>query len=216
MIPAHFLMLEALPLTPSGKIDRRALPAFDPTVGVAIGYVAPRNPVEELIASIWSEVLGVRSVGVQDNFFELGGHSLLATQVFSRVRELFKVELALRLMFEEPTVAGLAARVEEAISGGRNVPGAAIRPVERAGNVPLSFAQQRLWFLNQLEPDNPVYNIPVAIHLTGSLNIPALQQSFSEILRRHESLRTSFTVIDTQAVQVVTPPMPFDGSTARR
>src|ERR1044072_2886747 len=184
MIPAHFLLLEALPLTPSGKVDRRALPAFDPTMAVTVGYVAPRSPVEELIASIWSEVLGVRRVGVQDNFFELGGHSLLATQVISRVRQLFKVELALRLMFEEPTVAGLAAQVEEAISGGRKRPDTAIRPVKRAGDLPLSFAQQRLWFLNQLEPDNAVYNISAAVRLSGTLDLPALEQAFTELVRR--------------------------------
>jgi amino acid adenylation domain-containing protein/non-ribosomal peptide synthase protein (TIGR01720 family) len=210
MIPAHFLLLEALPLTPSGKVDRRALPAFDPTMAVTVGYVAPRSPVEELIASIWSEVLGVRRVGVQDNFFELGGHSLLATQVIARMRQVFPVEIALRSIFEQPTIIGLAKLVDRKMRSEQPLDLAAIERVERDGSLPLSFAQQRLWFLNQLEPDNPVYNIPVAINLTGCLNIPALQQSFSEVLRRHESLRTSFSVIDTQAVQVVAPPMPFD------
>ncbi len=209
IIPNHFVMLDALPLMPNGKVDRQALLEFDSTVAAAVGYVAPRNPVEELIAAIWSEVLDVGPMSVADNFFELGGHSLLATQVVSRVRELFKVELALLLMFEEPTVAGLASRVEKAISGGRNVPGAAIRRIKRNGFLPLSFAQQRLWFLDQLTPASAVYNISAAVRLSGSLDLPALEQTFTELLRRHESLRTSFTVLDSQAVQLIAEPQPF-------
>jgi hypothetical protein len=149
------------------------------------------------------EVLGVKQLGVNDNFFEIGGHSLLATQVVSRAREILKIEIQLRSMFESPTVAALAAVVETAkVMGG----GLQYQPIERAsrdGALPLSFAQQRLWFIDRLEPDSAAYNMPLAMRLSGELDVAALEESLSEIMRRHESLRTCFPVRDGQPQQFI-------------
>ncbi|MEH2215454.1 amino acid adenylation domain-containing protein [Nostoc sp.] len=204
MVPSTFVMLTALPLTPSGKIDRQALPAPDQVrPETAKSFVAPRTPVEEVLAGIWSEILGIKQVGIHDNFFDLGGHSLLATQVVSQVREAFQVELRLRSLFETPTIAGLAELIETAMRSGQNSATMLINQVKREGELPLSFAQQRLWFLNQMEPDNPFYNISRAVLLKGLLNVAALEQSINEIVRRHEVLRTSFTDVDGRAVQQI-------------
>ena len=206
MIPSTFVSLETLPLTPNGKVDRRALPApghARPKLDES--FTAPRTPVEELLTSICAEVLKLEKVGIHDNFFELGGHSLLATQVMSRVREVFQVELPLRCLFESPTVAGLAERIEVIRREEGGLLGLPILPVPRDGDLPLSFAQERLWFLDQYEPGTTVYNIPSALRLRGSFNIGALEQSLNEIIRRHESLRTTFSMIDGEAVQVIAP-----------
>ncbi|MCP4663312.1 MAG: amino acid adenylation domain-containing protein, partial [bacterium] len=194
MVPAAFVFVDALPLLPSGKVDRRALPAPQWRHGEMSDLVAPRTQVEELLAGVWAEVLGLDQVGVDDNFFELGGHSLLATQVASRVREAFGVELALRRLFETPTVAGLALSIQEVWEQAKGVESAPIRPVPRDRELPLSFAQQRLWFLDQLEPGTAVYNIPSALRLSGTVDVELLQSIFHEILRRHEALRTTFGV----------------------
>ena len=167
-------------------------------------YVAPRTPAEEVLAEIWAEVLRLERVGVDDNFFELGGHSLLATQVVSRVREAFGVELPLRALFEAPTVAELAERVEAMRRAGLPVLPPVV-PVERTGALPLSFAQERLWFLDQLEPGSAVYNIPVALRLGGALDVAALERALDEIVRRHEALRTTFAEVDGAPVQVIAP-----------
>ncbi|MCM3904257.1 MAG: amino acid adenylation domain-containing protein [Pyrinomonadaceae bacterium] len=215
MVPGAFVMLDELPLTSNGKIDRSALPLpersgsaggadEDPEAEAA---QALRTPVEELVASIWCQVLHRERVGAEEDFFELGGHSLLATQVISRVREAFAVEVALRRLFEAPTVRGLAASIEAAISGGRKAAGA-IKPVKRDAAVPLSFAQQRLWFLDQLEPSKSSYNIPAAVRLKGQLDREAMARSLTEIVRRHEVLRTRFVAIDGQPSQIATPPEP--------
>ena len=204
MVPAAFVLLEALPRTPNGKIDRRALPAPERRTGQEAAFVAPRTPAEELLARIWCDVLGLKEVGVHDNFFDLGGHSLLATQVVSRARDLFQVELPLRALFEAPTVAGLAER----IAGAQTAPGLQappITPVPRGGGLPLSFAQQRLWFLDQMEPGNPFYNVPAAVSLTGPLDVAALQRSLGMTVRRHEALRTSFAAQGGQPVQIIAP-----------
>src|SRR5919202_1556716 len=148
MVPAAFVFLDALPLTPNGKLDRKALPAPD-FAPAGERYVAPRTPVEEVLAEIWAETLGVGRVGVTESFFELGGHSLLATRVVSRVRDLFAVELPVRALFESPTIAELAKAVEEMRRAGLPVLPPVV-PVERTGPLPLSFAQQRLWFLEQM------------------------------------------------------------------
>ncbi|MDQ2693850.1 MAG: AMP-binding protein, partial [Pseudomonadota bacterium] len=191
MIPSAFIPLEALPLTPNGKIDRRALAA-----GAAPprtdAYVAPRNPTEARLAAIWAEVLGVR-VGVHDDFFALGGHSLLATQVVARIREALPVEPPLRLLFEAPTVAGLAARLEALEERQEGPP---LLPVPRQGDLPVSFAQQRLWFLDQLEGPSATYNIAAALRLRGALNLPALERSLKEMVGRHETLRTTIQTLD--------------------
>ncbi|HLF24969.1 MAG TPA: amino acid adenylation domain-containing protein [Anaerolineae bacterium] len=206
MLPSAFAVLEALPLMPNGKVDRRALPAPEQTrPGLADTYAAPRTPVEGILAGIWAEVLGLKQVGIHDNFFELGGHSLLATQIVSRVRSACQVELPLRTIFEVSTIASLAERLDAAQ---RDVPALAtppLRPVSRQGDLALSFAQQRLWFLDQLEPDSPLYNIPVALHLTGHLDLAALERSLNEIVCRHESLRTTFGSVDGQPVQIIAP-----------
>ena len=206
MIPAAFVPLDVLPLTPNGKVDRRALPAL----GLARpesekGFVAPRTPGEELVAEVWAQVLGIERVGIYDNFFELGGHSLLATQVVSRIREAFAVEIPLRRLFEVPTVAGLAQSIEAAKRAGQKLQTPPILPVPRDGDLPLSFAQQRLWFIDQLEPGNAAYNFPAAIRLNGPLNVTALERSVSEIVRRHEALRTTFTTVDGRPAQVIAP-----------
>ena len=206
MVPSALMELEALPLTSSGKVDRKALPepgAERPELEVA--FVAPRNPVEELLASVWAEVLGVERVGVHDSFFDLGGHSLLATQVISRLREVLGVELPLQDFFAAPKVESVARKVEElqARSGGQQVP--ALVPAPRDGALPLSFAQQRLWFLDQLEPQNPLYNIPAAVRLEGELDVEVMGRCFEEILRRHEVLRTTFQAEGQEAVQRIHP-----------
>ncbi|HEU0053338.1 MAG TPA: amino acid adenylation domain-containing protein, partial [Longimicrobium sp.] len=207
MVPAAFVPLEQLPLTPNGKLDRKALPA--PEYADADRYVAPRTPVEEVLAGIWADVLRQERVGVEESFFELGGHSLLATRVVSRVREVLAVELPLRALFEGPTVAELARRVEE--ERRRELPVLPpVVPVERAGALPLSFAQERLWFIDRLEPGSATYNLPAALRLAGALDEAALERALGEIVRRHDALRTVFTEMDGSAVQVVAP---FDGFT---
>jgi amino acid adenylation domain-containing protein len=203
MVPAAFVVLEALPLTPNGKVDRKALPAPEYAAD-ADRYVAPRTPVEEVLAGIWAEVLRLERVGVEESFFELGGHSLLATRVVSRVRDVFAIELPLRALFEGPTVAELAGRVEEMRRAELPVLPPVV-PVERTGALPLSFAQERLWFLDRLEPGSATYNIPEAWRLRGALDEAALERSLSEIVRRHEALRTVFAEVDGSPVQVVAP-----------
>jgi amino acid adenylation domain-containing protein len=206
MVPAVFVLLEALPLMPNGKIDRRALPSPDrsrPELDKA--FVAPRTPTEELLAEIWAQLLDLERVGIHDNFFDLGGHSLLATQLVSRMRETFQVEIPLRHLFEVPTVAGLAESIEAARQAGPNLLAPPILPVPRNGDLALSFAQQRLWFFDQLEPGLPAYNIPAAVRLKGPLNLAALEQSLNEIVKRHESLRTTFGKVEGRPTQVIAP-----------
>jgi len=211
MVPAVFVLLDALPLMPNGKIDRRALPSPDrsrPELDKA--FVAPRTPTEELLAEIWAQLLDLERVGVHDNFFDLGGHSLLATQVVSRMREAFQVEIPLRRLFEVPTVAGLAESIEAARLAGPNLLAPPILPVPRNGDLALSFAQQRLWFFDQLEPGLPAYNIPAAVRLKGRLNLAALEQSLNEIVKRHESLRTTFGKVGGRPTQVIAPTLTIE------
>ncbi|MEH2448289.1 MAG: amino acid adenylation domain-containing protein [Nostoc sp.] len=204
MVPSSFVMLKALPLTPNGKVDRQALPEPNSVrPQLEKSFATPRTPVEEVLAGIWARVLGTEYVGIHDNFFDLGGHSLLATQVVSQVREAFQVELRLRSLFETPTVAGIAELIETAMRSGQNSATTLINQVKREGELPLSFAQQRLWFLDQMEPGNSFYNISRTVLLKGSLNVAALEQSINEIVRRHEVLRTSFTDVDGRPVQKI-------------
>jgi amino acid adenylation domain-containing protein len=211
MIPAAFVMLDELPLTINGKVDRRALPAPEETDSEQRqGFKAPTTAIEEMMAGIWGEVLGKRQVGVDDSFFELGGHSLLATQVLSRVRDVFKVELPLVELFERPTVAEQAATVEVLLRAGEQLEAPPIGRAPRENALPLSFAQQRLWFLDQLKPNSSFYNIPAAVRLSGTLQITALEQSFREIIRRHESLRTTFGLVDGVPVQIIHEPPAFN------
>ncbi|HVR96499.1 MAG TPA: amino acid adenylation domain-containing protein, partial [Thermoanaerobaculia bacterium] len=202
MVPSFFVALPAFPLTPSGKLDRRALPEPERSRAPE-SEEAPLDLVEELLAGIWAEVLGLDRVGIDEDFFALGGHSLLATQVVSRVRTALGAELPLRQLFESPTVAGLALAVRESQGGTQAPP---IVPVSRDGDLPLSFAQQRLWFLDQLEPGSAAYNIPLAVRLSGELSAGALAEVFAGIVRRHEALRTTFTAREGRPVQVIGPP----------
>src|SRR5262249_26686760 len=160
MVPSAFVVVEALPLTTSGKLDRKALPAPENTrPELEETYIAPRTRVEETLAGLWAEVLGLERVGVEDNFFELGGHSLLATQVVSRMRKALQVEVRLRALFEAPTVAGLAERVESIRRAALGLPAAPLRTIPRDGQLPLTFGQGTFWFLDRLEPGSPVFNI---------------------------------------------------------
>ena len=206
MVPSAFVTLDTLPLTPNGKVDRRALPAPCGTRPELDKPLAkPRTFVEEILVSLWLDILGLEQVGIYDNFFELGGHSLLATQVIYRVRSALQVELPLRCLFESPAIAQLAESIETIMKVGQGLNAPPIVPVPRSQHLPLSFAQQRLWFLNQVEPNNTAYNLLDAVRLTGSLNIPALEQSLNEIVRRHEILRTTFTTVNGEPVQVIAP-----------
>ena len=202
MLPSAYVTMRELPLTANGKLDRKVLPAPS-AIEVSKDAEGGRTPIEEIVAGVWAEVLKAEAVGVADNFFELGGHSLLATQVVSRVREVLGVEVALRVVFESPTVAGMAEAVERERRAGHRADAPPIVAVNREQELPLSFAQQRLWFIQQLEPDNPAYNAPVALRLTGPLNHSALEQSLSEIVRRHEALRTTFADANGHAFQVI-------------
>ncbi len=217
MVPGQFIWLPEMPLTANGKIDRKQLPApAEARKGAARegaaheGYEAPQTTVEELLTQIWIEVLNVEPIGRNDNFFELGGHSLLGTQLVSRIREAFEVEIELTSLFEAPTVAGLAQLVEAELSEGQTTAGVPpLEKADRAAELPLSFAQQRLWFLAQLEPESSVYNISTALRLKGNLSVSVLEQTFTEILRRHESFRTTFErTADGRPVQVIAPPQP--------
>ncbi|AFZ11267.1 amino acid adenylation domain protein [Crinalium epipsammum PCC 9333] len=204
MIPSSFVVLEKLPLTPNGKIDRKALPAPDNAISeLGRGLVTPRTQTEEIVSSIWAQILGLKQVGIYDNFFELGGHSLIATKVISRLREAFQIEIPLSWLFESPTVAALTQRIQTEIKGKKQLEIPPLAVVPRTENSPLSFSQQRLWFLQQLTSNSPEYNISSAVKLTGSLNIAALERSLSEIIRRHEALRTRFVDVDGQPVQVI-------------
>ncbi|MGD9488072.1 MAG: amino acid adenylation domain-containing protein [Calditrichaceae bacterium] len=195
MIPAAYISLEKLPLTPNGKIDRRALPNPDQNQileQLTTEYVEPKTDTEKKIAVIVGDLLNIDEVGSQHNFFDLGGHSLLATQLVSRIKKTFDIEFPLRKVFEFPAVSGLALCVDEARLAGEQIIAPPILPVSRDRELPLSFAQQRLWFLDQLEPDSPFYNIPETYRIKGDLNIKVFEASFNEIIRRHESLRTVF------------------------
>ncbi|HSP79762.1 MAG TPA: condensation domain-containing protein, partial [Myxococcaceae bacterium] len=201
MVPSAFVVLEALPLTPNGKVDRKALPAPDGSALALQPSRPPETETEKKLAAIWAEVLRVEQVGAEDDFFALGGHSLLATQVLSRVRATFGVELPLRALFEAPTVAGLASRFPAAV----RTQAPPLVPVSREGHLPLSFAQQRLWFLDQLEPGRPFYNVPLAFRVSGRLDVAALERGFHALVERHESLRTIFVTRDEEPQQLISP-----------
>jgi amino acid adenylation domain-containing protein/thioester reductase-like protein/FkbM family methyltransferase len=203
MVPAAFVILESLPLTPNGKVDRRALPAPDLDYDLLDKYLAPRTPMEEILTLIWTQVLKVGQVGIHDNFFELGGHSLLATQLISRIRTSFKVELPLRSIFATPTIAELSHNIQRLQQQDLEISAPPILPRGENAEIPLSFAQQRLWFLDQLEPNSSSYNFPVGLRLVGTVNVAALEQSLIEIIHRHEALRTNFVSVDGQLKQII-------------
>ncbi|MEM8964512.1 MAG: amino acid adenylation domain-containing protein, partial [Acidobacteriota bacterium] len=203
MVPAAFVSMESFPLTVNGKLDRRALP--DPEWGErgTRAYVAPRTQTERIVADAIAAVLGVEQVGVHDDFFALGGHSLLATKLVSRLRDQLGVDLPLRRIFETPDIAGIANALEHLAQDALPP----IEAVERGASVelPLSFAQERLWFLARLEPDSPAYHIPTPVRLRGTLDVEALSSALSTVVSRHEALRTVFREVDGDPVQVVLP-----------
>ncbi|MFI6442940.1 amino acid adenylation domain-containing protein, partial [Streptomyces sp. NPDC050759] len=224
MVPSVIVELPEIPLLPSGKVDRSRLPVPEAErPDLSAGYVAPRGPVQEVLAGIWADLLGLDRVGAEDDFFELGGHSLLVTRVMSRVRDTFDVEVPFGALFDAPTVAGLADAIDEQRASG-GVPESAadaaasgelppVVPVPRDEPLPLAYPQQRLWFLDQLNPGNPFYNLPAAVRIEGELDVAALHRAVTEIVHRHEALRTTFrTTSAGTPVQVVQPagdvPMP--------
>ncbi|MCI0656561.1 MAG: amino acid adenylation domain-containing protein [Acidobacteria bacterium] len=218
MAPSWLVELERLPLTRNGKVDRGALPDPGQVVEAGKEYQEPRTEVEGVLAAIWAQTLGVDRVGARDNFFELGSHSLLATQVVARIRRAFHVEIALRELFDRPTVEELAERVELALRAGQGVDAPPIEAVPRGRELPLSFAQQRLWFLDQLEPGICVYNCPAAVRLKGRLGVETLEATLREVVRRHEVLRTSFPATEgrprqhvEEAVEIRLPLVDFGG-----
>ncbi|WP_342651311.1 amino acid adenylation domain-containing protein [Pseudomonas sp. REB1044] len=203
MVPTHFLVLNAWPLTANGKLDRKALPKPDASQ-LQKGYAAPRTALEQQLAAIWSEVLNVEQVGLHDNFFELGGHSLLATQVTSRIRQRLNLEVPLRALFESADLATFAQAAAEGCAS--QAP--AFTHADRSQPLTLSYAQQRQWFLWQLEPDSAAYNIPSALRLTGELDVEALRYSFASLMARHETLRTTFRQQGVSAEQIVHAALP--------
>ncbi|WP_217225422.1 non-ribosomal peptide synthetase, partial [Streptomyces anulatus] len=210
MVPSSFIVVDNFPLTPNGKIDQKALPVPDVRPDSAGAFVAPRNEAERHIAALWAGLLGVSRVGVEDDFFELGGHSLLAAQVDARVRKLFGVRVSVRAVFEYPTVAGLARAVARAVDEAAGEADEAagttvIVPRSGSGPVPLSFAQRRLWFLQQLDPSGVQYNLWSVLRLRGRLDEQALGDAVADIVSRHEVLRTTISVEDGDPVQVIHP-----------
>ncbi|MEH2195511.1 MAG: non-ribosomal peptide synthase/polyketide synthase, partial [Nostoc sp.] len=205
MVPNAFVLLESLPLTSNGKVDRLALPKLELDSTQLEKFVAPRTPIEEMLAQIWAQVLKLEQVGIHDNFFEIGGHSLLATQLVSRIRKIFKVELPLRELFATATVAQLARSLGQLQQQNIVLTSPPILPRTENTELPLSFAQARLWFLDQLEPNSPFYNTYITLRLVGTLKVAALEQSLQKIIARHEALRTNFITVDGQATQIIQP-----------
>ncbi|NVJ03794.1 amino acid adenylation domain-containing protein [Myxococcus sp. AM001] len=210
MVPASFTLLPALPLTHNGKVDRRALPTPEPAQGDASSYQPPRTSTEEVLCRLWGALLEMKRVGIHDNFFHLGGHSLLATQVVSRVRAELGVELSLRTLFAEPTVAQLAKHLsstEPAVALARPVP--PLRRVARDGAMQVSFAQERLWRFFQRAPESSAYNIPRAFRLVGPLEPRHVEAALQGLIARHEALRVTYSEEDGVPVQRIQPPPRF-------
>ena len=204
MIPSIFVVMEKLPLSPNGKIDRKALPPPDQgRVEIAGKFVAPRDPLEQMMAQIWSKILNVPRIGIHDNFFELGGHSLLVIRAVSRIRDVFDVELAPSTFFANSTVAGLATVLAEDKREGKGL--SRIERRSQDGPCSLSYAQERLWFLDQLAPGSPLYNIVDVVWFEGKYNAAAMQRAVNELVRRHETLRTAFSSREGRPVQIVVP-----------
>jgi amino acid adenylation domain-containing protein/FkbM family methyltransferase len=205
MVPSYFVPLEELPLTPSGKVDRRALPLPDAGTPSDADFRGPQDAVEEMLANIWGEVLGSNHINGETHFFEHGGHSLLATQVASRIRAAFAVELPVKTVFENPMLSELARVIRSELTCATGEVAGPIVRADRGSFAVLSHAQERLWFLDQLEQDRAVYNSVAGSLMSGPLLVPALEEAVIEITRRHESLRTSFEVLAGEPVQVVHP-----------
>ncbi|WP_186001748.1 non-ribosomal peptide synthetase [Corallococcus sp. Z5C101001] len=205
MVPTFVLALETFPLTPNGKVDRKALPP--PEAGARErAYVAPSTPREQQVAELYAGLLGAPRVGATDHFFELGGHSLLATRLISRVRANLQVELPVQTLFEAPTVAAFARRIDAALQSGQRVEAQPLERIPRTGRLPTSYAQQRLWLLDKLAPGSPAYNLPATLRLTGALDVEALRRALEALVHWHEPLRTTFRDDPDGPVQHIAPP----------
>jgi acyl carrier protein len=210
MVPSVIVWLDVMPLTTTGKINRRVLPIPEETAGHAATKIAPRNQAEEVLAELWKSVLGVPEAGIHDNFFEQGGHSLLATQLVSRIREAFNVEVSLRMLFERPTIVGLAQEVMRLCRGERKA--FEIPPIVRVSRdqpLPLSYSQQRMWLMYRLAPEGTAYNMPFASRQMGPLNKSALRRTIDAICSRHEAFRTTFAMTGDGPVQIISPFQPL-------
>ncbi len=207
MVPSAILLLPSFPLMPNGKVDRAELPPPD-WEAQAEERSQPRGPVEELLCGLWEEVLGVERAGPGDDFFDLGGHSLLAARLVSRIREIFTVELPLAEIFQSPTAAEMAVRIEALHRIPEARPAPPIEPAPRNEPLPLSFGQERLWLFDQVHPASPVFNMPLGVRFRGSLHAGALERAFTEVLRRHEALRTTYPALTGRPVQRIEPPRP--------
>ena len=206
MVPSVILWVEVMPLTSTGKINRRALPVPEETAGQAVTKIAPRNQLEEALAELWKSVLSVPEAGIHDNFFERGGHSLLATQLVSRIRDVFDVEVSLRVLFERPTIMDLAEEVTRLRRDERKA--SEIPPIVRVPRdqpLPLSYSQQRMWLMYRLAPDGTAYNMPFASRQMGPLNKSALRCTIDAICSRHEAFRTTFAMTGEGPVQIISP-----------
>ncbi|MGA9380531.1 MAG: condensation domain-containing protein, partial [Phormidium sp.] len=203
MVPSAFVILEALPLTPNGKVDRHALPTPEWHKELEEKYVAPRNPIEEILCNLWGEILNLKQIGINDNFFQIGGQSLLATQLISRIRTNLQIELPLKSLFEAPTVAELTVQIQQIQQENLQISLPAILKRENYQDLPLSYAQKRLWFIDQFEPNSALYNMAFAVHLEGRLEISILERSFQEIIQRHEALRTNVRNVEGKASQII-------------
>ncbi|MFD2168535.1 amino acid adenylation domain-containing protein [Tumebacillus lipolyticus] len=205
MVPSAFVVMDKLPLTHNGKLERKALPMPEQARAKVDLVKAPRTPVEAIIAGAWAEVLGCEQISIEDNFFELGGHSLLATRVVTRLKQAWQIDLPVRALFQSPTVAQLAQQIESITRGeGEQLP--PLTKLARQGDIPLSFAQQRLWFFDQLSEERALYNVPTLWKINGSLQLEALRWSLNRIVERHEALRTSFQEKAGEPIQVISPP----------
>lgn len=206
MAPSAFVMLHTLPLTTNDKVDRQALPAPEwERLRLDKPYVVPRTPLEELLVTLWEHILEVDTIGIYDNFFVLGGHSLLAMQMVSQLRRRLEIDVSIRALFEAPTIASLASHIEAVRRSPQAVPAHPIRPVPRTKNSPLTISQEHFWELDRLLPGAPFSNMPYAVRLIGDVDAAILERSFSEIIKRHEILRTTFTIADGRPAQVIAP-----------
>ncbi|MDJ0508497.1 MAG: amino acid adenylation domain-containing protein, partial [Crocosphaera sp.] len=212
MIPSALIVLETFPLTPNGKIDYRAFPKPDFST-LKRDYISPSTPEEKILANLWSQVLKIEKIGINDNFFELGGHSLLATQLISLVRDTFEVEIAISVLFECSTIAQLSKHLKRLDKEKNTLPLPSIKPQEKEGNIPLSFSQKGIWFLEQLNPNNSAYNLSFAFQIEGKIDLSALEKSFNEIIKRHENLRTNFIDVKGNPVQDIKHNINFKLST---
>ena len=215
IIPSFYMRLDEMPLTVNGKVDYAALPSFKETQNVReVEHDEERTPVEELVSGIWQEILGIEQVGLDEDFFELGGHSLLATQIVSRIKAAFGVSTGLGSIFKSSTVRRMAKSVEECLRMGEQDEAPPIVRVPRDVALPLSFAQQRLWLISQLDEGGAAYNAFTGLRLKGELRKEALEAALSSVIARHEVLRTSFPVVNHNPVQLIHPAQPFHLSLA--